>query len=213
MSNTGFNSKVDYFGKASQYLRLISSQSGARSRLTETSHTGGIDASDQGALLLNPVCVYVVVKDTTLDFTLGAAWQAGYMLTSVDIQTRVGQFPLVTFTGTENEGVNAINTWRVSNIAVKARSKAQNLLSALANSTRLNAFNLSARCDPVVLYENNAPCASDVVHGKLFLNANLICPTSSPSVNVNSPWAVTGSEVAGIDADYNQLTINAERSL
>ncbi len=212
MSNTGFNSKVDYFGKASQYLRLISSQNGARSRLTETSHTGGIDASDLGALLLNPVCTYAVVQDTTLTFTLGKAWAAGYMLTQVDIQTRVGQFPIVTFTGTENEGVDAINTWSVS-VALKARSKAQNLLSALTDGTRLNAFNLSAKCDPVVLYEDNAPCASDVVHGKLFLNATLISSTSSPSVVVNSPWAVTGREVEGIDAYYNQLTINAERSL
>ena len=138
--NTGFNSKTDFFGMASSALRLISSQNGAQTILTETSHTGTIDAFDMGNQLLNPVCRYAVVQDVTLDFTLGKAWAAGYMLTEVLIETKVGQFPVVTFTGTANEGADAINKWRVSNIAVKARSKAQNLLSALGDSTRINLF-------------------------------------------------------------------------
>jgi len=213
MSNAGFGLMTDFFGMASQYMKLISSDSGKFHRRQQVSHYGPYEALDVGPALLNPVCVYEVIKDTAVAFTLGKAWAAGYFLTSVAILTQPGHFPQVTLSGTANEGVDAINKWNVS-VNVVARARAQNLLNALTDATRLQSVRLMAKCDPVVIYEDNEPSASDVVHGKLVLEATAVSGDGAATLAVaNNNWTVVGLPVVGGGTDYSSVTLTAERSL
>ena len=181
--SAGFNRFTDFFGMASANLKLVHSDAGETHNNTEVSHTGGIDARHTGGILMNPVCKYMVVKDTTVSAILGKAWAAtvsnnvmtksGYMITRLVIDTRLSAFPVVTVVGIANEGADAINKWTVR-VDVKARARAQNLMGAISYNGALGAVSLAASAEPVVIYKDNMPCASDIVHGALDVSG--LCP-------------------------------------
>lgn len=211
MGNAGFGRLVDYFGLESQALKLIASDNGKSRRVVRTSHTGPFDADEAGNAFLNPVCTYMVVGNTTVDVTLGKAWTAGYFITELAVLTELGKFPLVTVSATANEGADAINMWRVQ-VPLLARARAQNLLSAISTSSSLHAVRLVATCDPVVLWENLAPSASDITHGKMVVDAT-VASGGVVDGTAASGWTDVGLPLVCGGTDYNSLKIRVERRL
>ena len=132
MANQGFGRLVDYFSFESANLRLVASSDGKGRRVVRTSHYGDFDADHVSDRFLNPVCTYMVVGDMTIDATLGKAWRdvqgGNFMLTNLDVETAVGNFPLLTLSAVANEGADAINMWRVQvPVVARARAVAQGL--------------------------------------------------------------------------------------
>lgn len=211
MGNAGFGRLIDYFGLESQALKLIASDNGKSRRVVRTSHTGPFDADAAGNAFLNPVCTYMVIGDTTVDVTLGTAWAAGYFITELAVLTELGKFPLVTVSATANEGADAINKWRVQ-VPLLARARAQNLLSAISTSSSLHAVRLVATCDPVVLWENLAPSASDITHGKMVVDAT-VASGGVVDGTAASGWTDVGLPLVCGGTDYNSLKIRVERRL
>lgn len=211
MSNAGFGRLVDYFGLESQALKLVASENGASRRVVRTSHTGKFDADESGDTFLNPVCTYMVVGDTTVDVTLGTAWAAGYFVTELAVLTEIGKFPLVTVSATANEGADAINKWRVQ-VPIIARARAQNLLSAISTSSSLRSVRLVATCDPVVLWEDLAPSASDITHGKVVVDATVVSGGVVDGTAA-SGWTDVGLPLVCGGTDYNSMRIRVERRL
>ena len=226
--SAGFNQLVDYFGAASTALVLIRSSSGETRNNIETSHTGAIDARHTGGILLNPVCVYRVVADVTLSKTLGTAWAAetvtengittmmksGYMLTSMEVDTMERDFPTVTLSGTANEGANAINTWAVS-VPIVARARAQNLMGAISYGGALRSVKLVASANPVVIYEDNMPCASDIVHGAVDVSGECaaLAGESVPAPANNSGFFALSEPVSCESCGYKSYSFAFRRVL
>jgi hypothetical protein len=96
----------------------------------------------------------------------------------------------VTVESTANEGADAINLFAVS-IPIAANAHAQNLLSAIGGSGELQVCTARASCDPVVCAENNMPCASDVVRGKIDVTGDIIM------LDASAPTAGTGFTLVG----------------
>ena len=210
--NAGFKLLTDWFDMASAALKLVSSNDGKGRQLVQVSHTGSIDVVETGSLHLNPTCTYDIVADTTITGTLGKAYKAGYMIVSIAVETRRGKFPQLTITAVENEGKDAINKWDIS-IPVKARARAQNLLDGTNNADQLQVCKVTAKCDPVVVYQGLEPIASDVVHGKYVLNATVASGSGTASVAAASGFVETRRPLVGGDTDYSTMSINAERKL
>lgn len=211
MGNVGFGRMTDHFGLQSQTLRLISSDNGVSRRIVRTSQTGPFNADHVGGAFANPVCTYMVVGDMTVDVTLGKAYTSGFFITELAIVTEIGKFPLVTVSATANEGADAINMWRVQ-VPVLARARAQNLLSSVSTSSELRSLRLVATCDPVVLWEGLAPSASDIVHGKMVVDATVISGGEVDG-NPGSGWTSKGIPLIGGDREYNSKKIRVERRL
>lgn len=181
-----FGDAVDYFGLASASLVPIESGDGADRPHVVTRHYGKQAGADVTSLTkwVNPFVRYMVVRDMTLSLNLGTAYPAtfetgvdydgvtrsimtrtGYMITSAIVETAARTFPVVTVSAVANEGADAINLFPVS-VPILARARAQNLLGAISGGGEIVRFALSATCQPVVLAERFAPCASDVVDGR-----------------------------------------------
>lgn len=177
-------------------------------------------SSQGGPLLMNPTVTYAVKGQASgISVTLGKAFVAdtgGYMITSVTINTAAGQPPTVTVQGVANEGADAINTYPVS-IWLSPRSKAQNLWTAivLANNQFLTACNLTASCDPVVVFENLIPVASDVVHGKVEISGEVVDTAGSvaPSANTFNGFEVVTLADTGDHEKYHQYSITVRKDL
>jgi len=73
--------------------------------------------------------------------------------------------PVLVVSGTANEGADAINLYDVT-FTVDPDHIAQDPFGAVSGGGELVELTSEATCDPVVPYENNRPCASDVVHGR-----------------------------------------------
>lgn len=208
-----FGGVVDYFGLASANLVPIESESGDNKKrvcvtnatwsgATQTGGAGrytyGVDSTS--GVWRNPRVTYRVVGNMTLTLDLGKAFAAktsgdvmtvsGYMITAAEVRTQIGEFPLVTVESTANEGADAINLFAVS-IPIAANAHAQNLLSAIGGSGELQACTARASCDPVVCAENNMPCASDVVRGKIDVTGDIIM------LDASAPTAGTGFTLVG----------------
>ena len=216
--NATFSKKLDFFGASSSALRLISSRAGYSRNVVETAGVCVINARDLSGDFIYPVCEYAVAQNTTLSFTLGKAYKyngLGFFLTAVTVRTTVGAFPLVTFTGTANEGEDAIKKFPVS-VNINARSKAQDVAGAfsLPSGCHLNTCETTWSAEPVVIIEpfgNGAKAvASDIQHGRVDANASTL---------LGSPSAASGwdfimlPDPAGIDCDYELHTVTATRSL
>lgn len=215
---------IDYFGLRSNVLTPIASDSGDNRQRICVSHTGkfekGVD--NVSGTWRNPRVTYIVRQSGTVSVTLGKAYAAkrsgntgtvsGYMITSITVETRVGQFPTVTVEAVANEGANAINTWPVS-IAVIARSKAQNLLNGVSGGGMLNACTVVACCDPVVIEEDLMPCASDVVHGRIELSATTIATAKEGEPTAAGGFTSLGAQKAWADASYTTYKLNARKDL
>lgn len=202
-----FGDVVDWFGLGSASLVPFESDDGRDRPRVVTAHYGrhsadvrtsasqtlaDITASESARVeWLNPTVRYMVVADMTLDLQLGKAFAAstgatGYMLTSALVETVVRGFPVVTVSGVANEGADAINRFFVS-VHILARARAQNLLGAISGGGELQRLSLLAAADPVVVELDMAPCASDVVNGRLEVQAETLAPMSS-----NPPAAAGG---------------------
>ena len=221
-----FGGVTDYFGLASSRLVPVSSDSGDSRRRVAVRHYGRFEGGDQNAPVAwrNPTVTYMVVGDMTLDVALGTAFHAqsgvtGYMITSVQIATALGAFPMVTVKAVANEGVAAINVFRAPNgnaygIPILARAWPQNLLGAVSGGGDLQSFTLTLACDPVVLAENMRPCASDVVSGRLEVEAE----TRATPLSFNAPSAANGftsdgAQNVGGGTDYTRWRIRAWKEL
>lgn len=222
MANAGFGALTDWFGMETAALRLISSSSGERRSIVYASQTGRImneayAGIECGGILRNPSCTYEVIANTTIAATLGDSWVgssgvSGYMLTSVSIVTAIGQFPRVTFTAVANEGADAINQYAIA-VPVVARARPQNLLSAISGGGDLQNFTLTATSDPVVVFEDLMPCASDVTHGKLVASGTTAAYANESAPTAASNFRLSDSPVVGGSLEYKTYTFSAEKGI
>lgn len=203
---------IDYFGLASAALVPFESDDGADHPRIVTRTYGKTAGADQLSLTqwINPTVKYMVVANTTLSVTLGKAFPAtktagfdydnvwteimtktGYMITSVTVDTRLNSFPIVTVSAVANEGADAINTFAVS-IPIVARARAQNLLGCISGGGELQALTIAALCDPVVIQERFAPCASDVVNGRFEIHSETLAIHGESAPTAAGGFTATG---------------------
>lgn len=206
-----FGGAVDYFGLASSALVPFESDDGITRPRVVTRHYGkGQGGDETGPVWMNPTTKYMVVANTTFATSLGKAFAAvysggtmtrtGYMITSVTIETSIGQFPVVTVSAVANEGADAINTFAIS-IPILGRARPQNLLNAFSGGGELQAYTLAAMCEPVVMQLALAPCASDAVNGRLEAHGETLavygesvpaCTSAGGFTEVGTPSARSG---------------------
>lgn len=176
-------------------------------------YSSGVDSTSN--VWRNPTVTYRVVGDITFACQLGKAYAAvgsvsGYMITEVEVVTLIGEFPTIRVSGVATEGVDAINLFNVS-VPVVAAAHAQNLLSALGGDTILQRCTLRAKAEPVVVAENNFPCASDVVRGQYVVTADTLAlddgdvPSAANGfVLVGKPVSTRESNVAGYSLTFQK---------
>lgn len=236
-----FGTVVDHFGLASNALVPIASTSGDTRHRVTAAHGGKYESgvNEVGGIWRNPSVTYVVKANTTVSVQLGKAWAAtftgsgsnkkmtvsGFMITTVEINTEVGNFPTVTVSAVANEGANAVNNFTVNankfnvSVPVVARSKAQNLLGAISGGGHLQRCTLVATCDPVVCEENLMPCASDIVNGRYELAAetlateNNAAPTMATASGSNGGFALIDDPKQTSESDFVRYTIQARREM
>lgn len=213
-----FGDVTDYFGLASPTLVPFESDDGTSKPHIVTRHYGkGEGADATGPTWRNPVVKYMVVGSTTLNVALGRAYagsdtETGYMITSATVETALGRFPVVTVAAVANEGANAINTFSVS-VTIQARARAQNLLWGMSGGGALHALTLAAICDPVVVQENMAPCASDVVNGRYELHAETLATNFDAAPSAANGFTGLGSPVAKSGTYYTRYQLSARREI
>ena len=221
-----FGGVTDWFGLGNASLVPIWSDAGDTVPNVRGSHTGRFDSSAFGGTWRNPSVRYMVCGDSALDITLGKAFAAtytgtgtnrrmsvsGFMIVAVRVVTQIGKFPVVEVSATANEGKDAINLFRFQ-CSVLARARAQNLMSAVTGGGEIQSCTLAASCDPVVLDENLMPCASDVVRGKLSVNARLYAPENEEPPTAGAGFALSGVPKQCGDRDYTAYEFTAEKEM
>lgn len=203
-----FAGVVDYFGLQGNLLILVGSESGEGRRVVNLWN----GATEAGANLLNPVCTYRVKAAGDITITLGAAWLAGYFVTEFEYRTGADKEPLLIVRGTANEGQPAINTYPVT-LHVDPDHIAQDPFGAVNGGGELIELTSGAKCDPVVPYENNKPCASDVVHGRRFVNGRTAAYFGENRPSLAAGWLDSGVPTSGSDVDFTTYSFSAERSI
>lgn len=222
---TAFSNVTDWFGLASDALVPIESSSGDDAKRICCRDLGRANgASFADIPWRNPTVKYLVVADVVLSVTLGKAFAAtksgrnvvasGYMITSAAVSTASRAFPVVTVSAVANEGADAINKFAVS-VQIMARARAQNLMGAIGGDMdSLESCTLVASCDPVVLAFGGAPCASDVVKGRIEVSAETRAVRNSQSAPTSAaPFTATGITTSGIGTGYSTHTIKAIKEL
>lgn len=199
MASSEFGRSVDYFGLESDSIKLISSTDGATRNVTECSHWGPIDAQEITDTLYNPRCEYEIVKDCTVQIDLGSeCTSVNAMITNAAIETALGAPPRLTVSGVANEGSAAINIFRLS-VSLTARHRPQALDGCISGADDdLQACTLAAAVDPVVMFESGAPCASDVVRGKLIAS----CTVFGTLGSAGTGWSACGEPVGSGSTAY-----------
>lgn len=224
----GRGNVVDYFGMASAALIPFESNPGTAARRVATTvggrYTGG---SETGACTWrSPTVKYMVVQDMDLVADLGKAFAAeftgtgknkimtvsGYMIVAVEVDTAAKAFPVVTVRSAANEGVDAINRF-MAEVNVRARARAQNLMNAISGGGELQALKLSLHCDPVVLEEGLAPCASDVVRGEATVAAQTVALNHESAPVPGGGFELAGCPVQYSGIDYARYSLNARKGL
>lgn len=208
---SSFGHLTDYFGAEGAVLMLVASDSGTGRRVTNLWN----GASEQGGELANPVCTYRVRARGTVSFTLGHAWNGAngkYFLVEVEFGTGADAEPVLILRGQANEGANAINSYSVS-FAVSPDHVAQDPYGAVSGGGELVACTTVATCDPVVPYEDNRPCASDVVHGRVAVTAETAAYGGEAKPTAAGQFVDAGVPKAERDVDFTTYAFTAERSL
>lgn len=217
----GFSSVKDWFGLGSDKLIPVASSSGEEKPHVCVAHMGRYspDVAADGGVWRNPSVTYMIVKDCKVRFTLGAAFAgesgvSGYMITSGEIATVVGEFPRLVVSGTANEGRPAINLWNIE-VNVLARARAQNLGTGLSLAAGDNLMRCAYRavCDPVVVAEGMMPCASDVVRGRVELSAEVWRPAGQAAPGCASGFTLRGCPMARNAQQYTSFEITAGKEL
>lgn len=213
-----FGDVVDYFGLGSPALIPFESESGENRPHVVTRHYGKAQgASQTGPVWRNPTVRYMVVGNTTFNVTLGAAFgggssTTGYMITSASIETDFGKFPIVTVSAVATEGRDAINLFTIS-VPLLARARAQNMLGAVFGGGELHRMTLKATCDPVVLQEGLAPCASDAVNGRFEMRAETLAMNFEGAPAAAGGFTSIGAPVAKSATNYTRYRISARKEI
>ena len=236
-----FGNVTDWFNLGGDALVPISSESGdnkqrvcvtnaiwnasgqtAAGKFTRNYSVPADDPTETSGVWRNPSVTYMVVRDTTISTLLGKAFPAtrsgstmtvsGYMITSVRVSTSIGAFPSVTVSATANEGADAINLFAVS-VPVLARARAQNLLGAFSGGGLMQNCDLVASCAAVVCAENNMPCASDVVQGRLTASATMYAADGEDAPTAANQFTSVGEPKSCGDTDYQLWSITAEKEI
>lgn len=214
-----FGGVTDYFSLASNSLVPISSDAGDRVPGLRVSHTGKYEngVNQFGGTWRNPTVTYQLCRDGSINITLGRAYKgsgtiSGYMITGVQVITRIGAFPLVKVSATANEGANAINTFRLT-LSLRARARAFNLMSAVNGGGQLQSCTLAASCTPVVLTEDLMPCASDIVHGKLTVTATTFAPNNEAPPTAGGGFVLEGTPKQCGDKSYTAYAFTAGKEM
>jgi hypothetical protein len=219
---------TDYFSLASASLVAVASTTGDTKQHVAAAHRGkyesGVNATS--GIWRNPSVTYQVIADMTLTVMLGkgfsgASGRSGYMITSVEIVTQIGQFPTVTVSAVANEGANAVNNYTVNankfkvSVAIKARSKAQNLMTALSGGGQLQRLTLVATCDPVVCVLGAMPCASDIVNGRYELSAETLAASgeNAPTATSSGGFTIIGTPKTVRDGDFVRYEVEARKEM
>ncbi|MBO7686551.1 MAG: InlB B-repeat-containing protein [Kiritimatiellae bacterium] len=213
-----FGDVTDYFGLASARLVPFSSDSGDNKQRLAVRHYGRFEGGDQNSIAWrNPTVSYMVVGDMTLDVHLGRAFAAqsgvtGYMITSVRVETAIGSFPVVVVSAVANEGANSINDFHAS-IPIVARARPQALLGSVSGGGELQSLTLTLAADPVVLAENMQPCASDIVNGRIEVEAETLSTHPSSAPTAGGDFHGLGVPQAGSGTDFTRWRISARKEL
>jgi hypothetical protein len=213
-----FGDVTDYFGLASALLVPMSSDSGDDRQRLAVRHYGKFEGGDQNSIAWrNPTVSYMVVGDMTLDVHLGRAFAAqsgvtGYMITSVRVDTAIGAFPVVTVSAVANEGANSINDFHAS-IQILARARPQALLGSVSGGGELQSLTLTLSADPVVVAENMQPCASDIVNGRIEVEAETLSTHPSSPPTAGGDFHGLGVQQVGAGTDYTRWRISARKEL
>ena len=215
-----FGDVTDYYGFGGSDLIPVESDDGSARPHAVTREYGRKGADSTSPVLWrNPTVKYMVVRDINRSFTLGVTYnrdasadRTAYMLTSVNVETGLRRFPTITLSGVANEGASAINRF-AANFKVAARARAQALGGfSISGGGELHGCSVSLTCDPVVLAENQRPCASDVVGGRLELRAETLSTgeTRTPTVGGADAFHV---DVVGAGVQYRRCRVTARREI
>ena len=156
---------------------------------------------------------------------------SGYMITEVQVETSgVDNFPRITVSAVANEGhirsyynnvwtratanaTDAINQFNVR-IPILARARAQDFMSCIVTNGTLQSCTVKAVCDPVVLFEDMMPCASDVVHGRYELTATIADYEGTAGIpSTNNGFTGIGKPLRCDATGYPIYTLTARKEI
>ena len=201
-----FGGLDDWFGLQGSLLMLVGSESGENRRVVNL-WNGAIEA---GGRLKNPVCTYRIKAAGDVTITLGSASRINrFMIVEFEYRTGADKEPLLVVKGVANEGADAISTYRVT-LHVDPDHVAQDPFSAVSGGGELIAMTSGAKCDPVVPYENNIPCASDVVHGRLFVSGRTADYFGDGAPSLRDNFIDIGVPNVGSDVDFTTYSFAGE---
>lgn len=224
---TGFGDVEDFFGLSTPALVPFDSESGEERPRVVTREYGRAAADAMSAVRWrNPTVRYMVVGDISFAFVLGRGFPAlysgntkvatGYMMTSVTVETGLRQFPVVTVNGVANEGgkkgVDAVQTYPFS-VTLVARARPQDPMGAITGGGNLQTCTTTFSCNPVVLAENQQPCASDVVNVTCEVSAqtHAVGMEDAPAVTPGSGFAEAVKSDVRAGTDRWRYSITARR--
>ena len=220
----------DWFSLASANLIPISSESGDNKKrvcvcnATDTGssqanagrYSSGVDHT--GGIWRNPTVTYRVVGDLRFQVNLGKAFAkqgttvSGYMITEVEAKSILGEFPTITVSAVANEGANAINLFAVD-FNIKGVAHAQNLMSAVSGGGELQVCTLRAKAEPVVCAENLMPCASDVVKGRIEVEAETMASEGEAAPTAGTGFTSVGEPVSTSDGVFPRYNIKVQKEI
>lgn len=169
----------------------------------------------RGQELYNPVCTFRIKAEGVVSFTLGKAYSTGgssFMLVAVEYRTAADGEPTLTLRGVANEGADAINTWTVS-FGVSPDHAAQDPAGAVSGGGELLECTTTWSCDPVVVYIEGEPVASDVVRGKATVKATTAAYSAQGAPEASGGFLAVGVPKEESDVDFTTYSFTAERSL
>ena len=204
-----FGQLTDYFGADGTTLMIVASDSGTSRRVTNLWN----GATEQGGELANPVCTYRIKSAGRVTLMLGKAWNDAngkYFLTEAEFSSGADKQPLLVLRGQANEGSDAINTYTF-NLDVSPDHVAQDPLGAVNGGGELTDCTTVATCDPVVPYEDNKPCASDVVHGRIHVTATTNAYDGESKPTAANGFIESGVQKSDSDVDFRTYSFSAER--
>lgn len=206
-----FGHLTDYFGMDGATLMLVSSESGTGRRVTNIWN----GATEQGVELANPVCTFRIKAPGLIRIDLGKSWNSAngkYFLVEAEYATGSDTEPVLIVRGQANEGNDAINLYPVT-FNVSPDHVAQDPFGAVSGGGELTDCTTVATCDPVVPYEDNRPCASDVVHGRIRVTATTSAYYGQEKPTANNSFIEIGVPKSESDVDFTTYNFTAERSL
>jgi len=203
-----FGGLTDWFDMSGNLLMLVESESGEGRRVTNL--WNGV--FEQGPGILNPVCTYRIRFSGSLMIRLGKAFSNGYFITGFEYATGADKEPVLVVRGTANEGKDAINVYDVM-LNVNPDHVAQDPYGAVSGGGELVDMTSGATCDPVVPYEDNIPCASDVVHGRKTVTGRTAAYFGEDRPTFLDSFIDSGVQKSESDVDFNTYEFTAERNI